>query len=115
MENTPEYQEYRLNVEMKNSLIEKINSYSDSLKKLNLDLVDYKKVLVKACEANGHEYGKEILKKEWVERMVSAVESCVPGTYHLLDKDVGSYLHTMHSYCKFCGHEKTREAVAAYS
>ena len=65
MENTPEYQEFRLNVKMKNDLISKINSYNKSLNKINSDLVDYKKTLVKACEAKGHEYGKEVLQKKW--------------------------------------------------
>ncbi len=115
MENTPEYQEYRLKVELNNSIVAKINSYRKSLEKVKLELVDNKKVLVKACEANGHEYGEEKLQKKWVERMVSAVESCVPGTYNLPDKDVGNYSYTMHSHCKFCEHENIRLAVASYS
>ena len=123
MENTPEYQEYRLKVDGIKWIETKIKSMQGSLIDNKKKLKELKVSLVKKCADSGHDYGVEHLEKTWVEKIVySRSRSCGLSPMDGYDYDdddrqpvdEGSYSHYMVKRCKWCEKETKRHAVPEY-
>lgn len=109
IENSPEYQEYRLK-----------RNQSDSLRKSlsimeNETIPSLYKIMASFCASKGHDYGPEKESKEWISNMVSPYIPNVPSTYVESMRDDGHDKHIFTKKCRFCGDVAKRDAKVTYS
>ena len=121
IENTPEFQEHRLKVGSINWIEKQIESLNGSLITGKKELSALHKVLLKKCDESGHNYGVEYPFKAWIPKMVKGSYSALApmdgydSDYEPDDVDKGSYSHSVHKKCKFCGFVHKRAAIIKYS
>lgn len=120
IENTPEFQEYWLKVDGVNWINKQIESLNGSLITDEKELSTLHEALVKKCNELGHDYGSEYPFKVWVPKMVKGSYSALSpmdgydSDYEPDDVDKGSYSHSVHKKCKYCGYVHKRAAIVNY-
>jgi len=106
--NSPEYQEYKLKVEMIDSLRASVIDADENL------IPVLEKKFFEFCKSVGHDYGEEIQKDSWTSIRVSSHVNNHPATYNLPDKDIASKKIIFVKTCRYCGVESKRDAVVSY-
>ena len=130
IENTAEWQEYRLSKESVKSLESKIESYKRSLIKAVSETESYRKAAHAHCAELGHEYLKnEILRNvkigtKWVNEEVvderhRCDESCSTGfgshcNYRTESVEKSIYEKQYVRICEFCKYQVGRKAEIKY-
>lgn len=105
IENSSEYQEYKLKVDQASSL-------RISLDKMEKDQIPaLKKSLDRFCKNAGHGYGEEKISKEWKSRMVKEISYCGQDN----SVDAGHEVVFFTKKCRYCGHVSKRKADTTYS
>ena len=118
LENTPDYQEWRLSYVTLKDIDARIKSLQSARIKQHEFYNECKEKVVETCSANGHFYGKDVIKKvnDGQEKIEEAGCTDDSGDYHEGEVTyIDKYKHVAIKTCSLCHHQNERNAIKTES